>query len=57
MIYNIATDGLKFIIRDTVNNLNDIDFGKWMDMHYKTCEDKSIIGASEHGLFIGRKME
>ena len=57
MIYNIATDGLKFIIRDTVNSLSDADFNKWMDMHYKTCEDKSIIGVSEHGLFIGRKME
>ncbi len=55
MLYNIATDGMKFIIRDTVNKLNDLDFDKWMDIHYKTCEDKSILGASEHGLFIGRK--
>lgn len=55
MIYNIATDGLKFVIRDTINNLSDLEFAKWMDMHFKTCEDKSIIGTSEHGLFIGRK--
>lgn len=55
MLHNIATDGMKFIIRDTVNKLNDTDFEKWMDMHYKTCEDRSIIGTSEHGLFIGRK--
>lgn len=56
MIYNIATDGMKFIIRDTVNKLSDTDLDKWMDIHYKTCEDKSILGTSEHGLFIGRKL-
>ncbi len=56
IIYNIATDGMKFIIRDIVNQLSDLDFDKWMDMHYKTCEDRSILGTSEHGLFIGRKL-
>lgn len=55
MIHNVATDGMKFIIRDTINKLSDSDFDKWMEMHYKTCEDKNIIGTSEHGLFIGRK--
>lgn len=45
MIYSIGTE----------NNLNDTDFSKWMDIHYKTCEDRNIIGLSEHGLFIGRK--
>lgn len=55
MIHNIGTDGMKFIIRDTVNQLSDSDFDEWMKIHYKTCEDKNIIGTSEHGLFIGRK--
>lgn len=56
IIYNIATDGMKFMIRDIVNQLSDLDFDKWMDIHYKTCEDKSILGTSEHGLLIGRKL-
>ncbi|WDV45612.1 class I SAM-dependent methyltransferase [Clostridiaceae bacterium M8S5] len=55
-IHNIATDGMKFIIRDTVNELSDTDFEKWMNLHYKTCEDKSILGTSEHGLLIGKKL-
>lgn len=55
MIHNLGTDGMKFIIRDTINQLSDSDFDKWMEIHYKACEDKSIIGTSEHGLFIGRK--
>lgn len=53
--YNIATDGVKFIIQDTINNMDEDKFNKWMDYHLKTCEDKSIIGLSEHGLIIGRK--
>lgn len=52
---NIATDGMKFIVRDTVNKLSVDEFSKWLDFHFQTCEDKSILGASEHGLIIARK--
>ncbi len=55
-LHNIATDGLKFFIRDTVNELSNSDFGRWMDYHYKTCEVRSLLGYSEHGLYIGRKL-
>lgn len=52
---NLATDGMKFIIRDTINNLNEDDFNQWMNYHLSVCEDKSILGVSEHGLIIGKK--
>ncbi len=54
-LHNIATDGMKFVVRDVVNSFNDNEFEKWMNIHYKTCEVKSILGYSEHGLYIGRK--
>ncbi|MGH4121620.1 MAG: class I SAM-dependent methyltransferase [Clostridium sp.] len=56
-IYNIATDGVKFIMSDTVNSFNDNEFERWLNIHYQTCEVKSILGYSEHGLYIGRKAE
>lgn len=55
-LHNIATDGLKFIIRDTVNELSETKFDSWMEYHFKTCEVRSLLGYSEHGLYIGRKL-
>jgi len=38
-----------------LNTASDEDFKKYMEYHYATCEDESIIGTSIHGLWIGRK--
>jgi ubiquinone/menaquinone biosynthesis C-methylase UbiE len=54
-LHNVATDGIKFIMNDTVNSLNEDVFQRWLNMHFSTCEIKSILGYSEHALFIGRK--
>lgn len=53
--HNIATDGMKFIIRDTVNRMNDLEFDRWLDFHILTCEERSILGTSEHGMIIAKK--
>lgn len=55
ILHHIATDGMKFIISDVVNALDEITFKRWMDFHLKTCEEKSVLGSSEHGLIIARK--
>ena len=55
VLHHIATDGMKFIIGDIVNALDEDAFKRWMAFHLKTCEDKSILGSSEHGLIIARK--
>lgn len=46
MIYNV---GWK------LNNASEENFNKYIEYHYLTCEDESIVGASLHGLWIGRK--
>ncbi|MEG1257216.1 hypothetical protein [Clostridium sp.] len=33
---------------------NDEDFDKWMEYHLETCKEESLLGYSQHGLFIGR---
>lgn len=55
ILHHIATDGMKFIIGDVVNDLSDEKFMQWMNFHLRTCEDKSILGSSEHGLIIAKK--
>jgi 2-polyprenyl-3-methyl-5-hydroxy-6-metoxy-1,4-benzoquinol methylase len=53
---HIGTDGMTYIIADEVNNATDDDFNKYMELHYHFCEDESLIGASLHGLYFGRKI-
>lgn len=36
VIHHVATDGMKFIIGDTVNDLTEDKFRQWMDFHL-TC--------------------
>jgi hypothetical protein len=38
-----------------LNAASDENFQKYMELHYKTCEDENIVGTSVHGLWIGRK--
>lgn len=54
--YHVATDGMKFIIDDVVNELNEDGFARWMNFQLSTCEDRSILGSSEHGLIIAKKL-
>jgi len=53
--YNIGTDGMIYAVASKLNEADDSSFQKYMEYHYKTCEDESILGASLHGLWIGRK--
>lgn len=56
-IYNIATDGPRFVYRDTINQFDDKTFERWLNIHFRSCEIKSLLGYSEHGLYIGRKSQ
>lgn len=53
-ILSVGTDGMIYSAGDKLNNASDEDFNKYMEYHYMTCEDESILGASLHGLWIGR---
>ncbi len=56
LLHHVATDGMKFAVADTVNNLSEEAFEKWLEFHYSSCEDRTVLGASEHGLIIARKL-
>lgn len=55
LIYHLATDGLAPILRHKVDDFNEEEFKIWCDYHYSICREKSILGASSHGLIIGSK--
>lgn len=56
IIDHIAVDGLTpFFLRTEVDAMNDEEFTVWCNYHYSICREKNILGASNHGLIIGRK--
>ncbi len=55
-LHNVATDGLKFAIKNSVNELSEDVFNRYLQLHFKMCEVKSLLGYSEHALYIGQKL-
>lgn len=56
ILHHVAADGMKFVLADVINELTEDKFNRWMEFHLKTCEDRSNLGSSEHGLIIARKI-
>lgn len=56
-LYNLASDGPLFCMRNTLNRMSEDTFDKYVKMHLSICENRSTLGISEHGLFIARKWE
>ena len=54
-LYNLASDGPLFCMRDTLQKMDEITLSKYIDMHISHSLDTSILGMSEHCLYIGRK--
>jgi hypothetical protein len=52
---HLATNGFTPFLKDIIGNLNEEEFKIWCDYHYTVCRQKSMLGASSHGLIIGRK--
>lgn len=54
-LYNIATDGVSYIIKSKINNSSDENFHKWLQLHFDNCENESLLGYSLHALYLGFK--
>ncbi|WIV12719.1 class I SAM-dependent methyltransferase [Proteiniborus sp. MB09-C3] len=54
-INHISTDGIGGTLRDRLKEFNDDEFRKWIEYHFMTCQDESLIGYSQHGLYICKK--
>lgn len=55
IIDHLATDGQSIAFQNVINYFSQEQFAIWMDYHRMVCREKSILGASNHGLVITRK--
>ncbi|MDR0963859.1 MAG: hypothetical protein LBM60_04500, partial [Clostridium sp.] len=54
-LYHLGVDGMSPAFAAKLNAASDEDFNRYLNFHYRVCEDESIISTSVHGLFIGKK--
>ncbi|MCT4686653.1 class I SAM-dependent methyltransferase [Vallitalea sp.] len=55
-VEHIGTDGISPLLREYVDNLSEDEFKIWLEYHIQNCKEKSILGMSNHGLYICRKI-
>lgn len=54
-LYNISTDGVSYVISSKINDADEENFDKWLQLHFDSCEDESLLGYSLHALYFGIK--
>jgi 2-polyprenyl-3-methyl-5-hydroxy-6-metoxy-1,4-benzoquinol methylase len=54
-VNHVGTDGISHTIQEYVDRLGDDEFESWLDYHFQTCMERSILGLSTHGLYICKK--
>ncbi|ETT77128.1 methyltransferase type 11 [Paenibacillus sp. FSL R7-277] len=55
IVAHIGTDGVGYLFAKQINEAQQEDFERWLQLHLRTCEDKSLLGYSLHALAILRK--
>lgn len=55
IVTHFAADGINYLLSGKLDTACDDDFNRWYQFHLKTCEDKSLLGYSLHGMIILRK--
>jgi SAM-dependent methyltransferase len=56
ILHNIGADGNVGHLKDFYNGLSIDDRKVWMDFHFATCEEPSILGMSLHAFIICKKV-
>ena len=55
VIDHFAQDGATPHFSKKVDQWNEEQFKVWCDYHYSICRQKSLLGASNHAVIVGRK--
>lgn len=55
IIEHFAQDGMTPHFAKKVDTWSEEHFDIWCDYHYSVCRDKSLLGASNHVMIMGRK--
>lgn len=54
-IEHVGTDGIGILLKDMVNDMNEKEYKNWLKYHWDTCKEPSILGYSNHGLYVCKK--
>ena len=55
IIDHFAQDGILPMLKESVDKWDEEQLKTWCEYHYRTCREKSTIGASNHILIVGKK--
>jgi ubiquinone/menaquinone biosynthesis C-methylase UbiE len=56
IIDHVAADGLSPLLRKVIDAMSEDEYKAWLDYQLKTCREKSVLGISNHGLILCRKI-
>ncbi|WP_310549887.1 class I SAM-dependent methyltransferase [Paenibacillus glufosinatiresistens] len=56
MLAHAAADGVGMMMEEVIDGLDAAQFEVWSRYHLKTCEEPSLLGISNHALYLGRKI-
>lgn len=56
IIDHAGTDGINQFLRDDIDEMSDDEYSHWIYYILNSCRDKSILGMSNHGLLLCRKV-
>ncbi|KAA9003931.1 hypothetical protein F4V43_10960 [Paenibacillus spiritus] len=51
-----AADGVGRLMEEVIDGLSAEQFDIWSEYNLKTCEEPSLLGISNHALYVGRKI-
>lgn len=55
VVDHVAADGFSLLLREEINAMDAAQYRIWFDYYLSTCRERSILGASNHALLIGKK--
>ena len=55
VVDHFAQDGLAPSFAKTVDRWNEEQFRIWCEYHYSACRERTVLGATNHAMVIGRK--
>jgi len=54
-LHYVATDGYAFHMKETIDKMDEAEFGLFLRYHYATCEREDMVGYTAHALDVFRK--
>lgn len=55
IVDHAGADGITHTIDGSIDTMDEDRYTTWINYHFQTCRERSILGLSTHGLIVGRK--